>query len=81
MERDRLLNKIAQYRRVYAVGRCALEAKVLGCEVLPYDSRYPDPEIWKVLDNSEVIPMLQKAINRIVKRENKLNGTDANKSE
>lgn len=81
MERDRLLNKIAQYRRVYAVGRCALEAKVLGCEVLPYDSRFPDPEIWKVLDNSEVIPMLQKAIDRIVKKENKLNGTDVNKSE
>ena len=80
MERDRLLNKIAQYRRVYAVGRCALEAKVLGCEVLPYDSRYPDPEVWKVLDNSEVIPKLQRAINRIVKKENKLNGTDAYQS-
>lgn len=65
MERPRLLNHMALYRRVYAVGRCAIEAKILGCEVLPYDSRFPDPSIWKVLDNSEVIPILQKELGKI----------------
>lgn len=65
MERPRLLNHMALYRRVYAVGRCAIEAKILGCEVLPYDSRFPDPSIWKVLDNSEVIAILQKELDKI----------------
>lgn len=67
MERPRLLNHMAQYKRVYAVGRCAIEAKILGCEVLPYDSRYPDPSIWEVLDNSEVIPILQKELDKLQK--------------
>ena len=76
MERPRLLNKMAQYKRVYAVGRCAIEAKILGCEILPYDSRYPDPEIWKVLDNSEVIPMLQKELDKLEVK----HGSNAGKS-
>ena len=69
MERPRLLNHMALYRRVYAVGRCALEAKILDCEVLPYDSRFPDPSIWKVLDNSEVIPILQKELDKLKRQE------------
>lgn len=76
MERPRLLNHIALYKRVYAVGRCALEAKILGCEILPYDSRYPDPSIWVVLDNSEVIPMLQKELDKLEVK----NGSNVNKS-
>ena len=69
MERPRLLNHMALYRRVYAVGRCAIEAKILDCEVLPYDSRFPDPSIWKVLDNSEVIPILQKELDKLKNKE------------
>ena len=76
MERPRLLNMMARYKRVYAVGRCALEAKILGCEVLPYDSRYPDPSVWVVLDNSEVIPILQKELNKLEVK----NGSNASKS-
>ena len=76
MERPRLLNHMALYKRVYAVGRCAIEAKILGCEVLPYDSRYPDPSVWVVLDNSEVIPMLQKELDKLEVK----NGRDASKS-
>ena len=67
---------MALYKRVYAVGRCALEAKILGCEILPYDSRYPDPSVWVVLDNSEVIPMLQKELDKLEVK----NGSDVNKS-
>lgn len=65
MPRERLLSEMARYERVYAVGRCAVEAKVLGCEVLPYDPRYPDPSVWEVLDNREAAGMLEKALEGI----------------
>ena len=65
MKRQTLLTRMARYKRVYAVGRCAIEAKALGCEVLPYDPRFPDPDFWKVIDNREAAKMLQKAIDEI----------------
>lgn len=65
MPRELLLDEMAKYRKVYAVGRCALEAKVLGCEVLPYDDRFPDPEIWQVLDNKDAAKILQEKLNEI----------------
>lgn len=68
MSREVLLREMAKYRKVYAVGRCAIEAKVLGCEVLPFDSRYPDPSIWKILDNKDAAKLLQAEIDKIDKR-------------
>lgn len=65
MPRELLLDEMAKYKKVYAVGRCALEAKVLGCEVLPYDDRFPDPSIWKVLDNKEAAKILQEKLDEI----------------
>lgn len=65
MPRPKLLARMAEYERVYAVGRCAVEAKVLGCEVLPYDPRYPDPSVWKVVDNHDAARMLQAELYRI----------------
>lgn len=65
MPREQLLSEMARYKRVFAVGRCAIEAKVLGCEVLPYDPRYPDPSVWRVLDNREAAKMLQAGIDGI----------------
>lgn len=50
---------VAKYRNALAVGRCAIEAMVLGCEILPYDRRCPDPSIWRVVDNREAAQMLQ----------------------
>jgi hypothetical protein len=67
MEHDELLREMAKYRRVYAVGRTAIEAKILGCEVLPYDQRFPDPSIWKVLDSMDAAKMLQRLIDKIDK--------------
>ena len=64
MERSRLLDQMARYRAVYAVGRCAIEARVLGCEVLPYDERYPNPELWQVRDTLEAVPILQDIIDK-----------------
>ena len=57
MERPRLLNHMALYKRVYAVGRCAIEAKILGCEVLPYDSRY-----------AEMLVRVNKTMDKLLKK-------------
>lgn len=65
MPRDELLEEMSRYRQVYAVGRCAIEAKALGCEVLPFDPRYPDPSLWKVMDNSEAVPILQGILDEV----------------
>ena len=56
---------MAKYKRVYAVGWTAIEAKILGAEVLPYDSRFPDPRVWKVIDNSEAAVILQQKLDKI----------------
>ena len=65
LPRDKFLDVLSQYKQVYAVGRVAIEAKILGCEILPYDPRYPDPSIWKIIDNSEVISILQSRLDEI----------------
>lgn len=74
LPRKMFLPELARYEKAYAVGRCALEAKALGCEILPYDDRYPDPDVWQVLDNKEAAKILQKEMDRIdgkVKEETK----------
>ena len=68
LEHDELLRRMAKYKYVYAVGRTAIEAKILGCEVLPYDPRFPDPSVWQILDNKDAAKILQEAIDEIEKR-------------
>lgn len=68
LRREDLLKELAKYKKVYAVGRCAIEARVLGCEILPFDDRYPDPSIWKVIDNKDVVKILQAEIDKIDKK-------------
>ena len=65
MPREDLLPRLAVYKRCYAVGRCAIEAKILGCDILPYDRRFPDPSIWQVLDNLEAARILQEKLDEI----------------
>ena len=67
MPRSDMLSLMAEYREVYAVGRCALEALVLGCSLLPYDERFPDVSRWKVVDSREAAQWLQKELDRIDK--------------
>lgn len=62
MPRNKLLSAMAEYRYVFAVGRVALEAKVLGCNILAYDPRFPDVDRWQVLDNKDAAKLLQKMI-------------------
>jgi len=65
MPRKELLKALAEYEEVYAVGRCAIEAKVLGCRILPYDPRFPDVDFWEVVDNREAAQMLRLQLDRI----------------
>ena len=65
MPRERMLDEMARYKEIFAVGRCALEAKALGCKILPYDKRFPDPKFWKVVDNLEAEKMLQEILDEI----------------
>lgn len=68
MEHDRFLDNLAEYEEVYAVGIAAIEAKVLGCKVLPFDRRFPDPDRWQVLDNADAVPILQARLDEIEER-------------
>ena len=36
-------------------------------EVLPYDPRYPDPSVWRVVDTMDAVKMLQEKLNAIDK--------------
>lgn len=65
MPQSALLREMAKYKKIYAVGRTAIQAKVLGCEVLPYDNLYPDPKVWKVIDCSEAANILQQELDKI----------------
>lgn len=65
MSQSKLLREMAKYRKIYASGRTAIQAKILGCEVLPHETNFPDSRVWKVLDNLEAAKMLQKMIDEI----------------
>lgn len=62
---SKLLSKMARYRKVYAVGRTAIQAKILGCEIGVYDERFPDPNFWQVLDCYDAAKILIRKLNEI----------------
>lgn len=65
MPQSKLLREMAKYKKVYASGRTAIQAKILGCEVLPHETNFPDSEFWRVIDNYEAAKMLLKKLNEI----------------
>lgn len=65
LPQSKLLREMAKYKKVYASGRTAIQAKVLECEVLPHETNFPDSRFWKVLDNFDAAKMLQKMIDEI----------------
>ena len=71
MPRGELLTEMAKYKEVYAVGRTAIEAKILGCKILPYDPRYPDPERWQILDSRDAAIILQEELDEVEKHGNR----------
>ena len=65
MPQSKLLKEMAKYRKIYTSGRTAIQAKILGCEVLPHETNFPDPSVWKILDNKEAAKILQHKLNLI----------------
>lgn len=65
MPQSKLLKEMAKYKTIYASGRTAIQAKVLGCEVLPHETNFPDSSVWKVLDNKDAADILQHKLNII----------------
>lgn len=63
-DRPKLLKEVAKYKEVYAIGRCTLEAKCLGCEVLHHEGEFENVK-FDLLDNKDVISLLQTLINGI----------------
>ena len=61
---DELLRQMANYQYIYAVGRTAIEAKILGCTILKYDPRFPDTSRWKILDSMDAVKILQEELNK-----------------
>lgn len=64
MPREKLLKKVAKYRRCYAIDRCAQECQVLGCELLDLDVNY-GCDSRAVLDNRDAAKILQKELDKI----------------
>lgn len=65
LPRKILLERMADYRHVFAVGRTAIEAKILGCNILAYDPRFPDTDFWQILDNRDAAKILQAKLEEI----------------
>lgn len=65
MNRDTMLSEVARYRFCFAVGRTAIEAKCLGCMILPFDTRFPNPQVWQIVTNQEAAEKLQKFLDEI----------------
>lgn len=63
-DREALLKQLAKYKKAYAIGRCAIEAKCLGCKVIPHEGEYENVD-FELLDNKDVIPELQRLLNEI----------------
>lgn len=63
-DRVELLKEVAKYKNIYAIGRCAIEAKVLGCNVKPHKGEYINTD-FAIMDNEDIIPELQRLINEI----------------
>lgn len=63
--REELLKWVAPYRKCYAIGRCAIEARVLGCGILPFYDPFPDVNYWKVVSNQEAARILQNHLDQL----------------
>lgn len=65
LPRYRLLQEMSRYQDIYAVGRTAIEAKILGCNIKVYDERFPDPNFWKVIDSEEAAKILNRKLKEL----------------
>ena len=65
--REDLLKFMSDYKYVYAIGRCALEAQALGAKILQCYKKFP-VEHWKLIDNKDAAIMLQRELDKIDKK-------------
>ena len=65
MARTTLLKELAKREKVYAVGRCAIEALVLGCELLPTETRTTSNQYTEILDSRDAAKILQTKLKEI----------------
>lgn len=65
LPRYRLLQEMSRYYEIYAVGRTAIEAKILECNIKVYDERFPDPKFWEIIDCKDSAKTLQQILNNI----------------
>ena len=68
MPRNVLLSELARYRYVFAVGRTAIEASILGAKILSYDPRFPVGYTWPVISNQQAATILQEKLDLIDKK-------------
>ena len=62
--REELLSEMARYRTVYAECRTAVEAKVLGCEVVKYHPLFKN-ESWEIFDSRDAAKMLGEMLEEV----------------
>ena len=67
LPREELLKQLAKYKKCYAIGRTAIEAKILNCELGVCDSRYPDTSFWHIYDSKAAALILQSLLDGIDK--------------
>ena len=67
MPREDLLREVAKYKEAYAIDRCAIEAKVLGCKLRHLDTSYSVDDVGAVLDNRAAARILQASLDHIDK--------------
>ena len=65
MPQSKLLREMAKYKTVYASGRTAIQAKILGCEVLPHETNFPDSNFFFFFYYKDASKMLQKMLDEI----------------
>lgn len=65
LPQSQLLREMAKYKKIYASGRTAIQAKILECEVLPHETNFPNTRFWKVIDNRDAAKMLQEMLDEI----------------
>lgn len=61
MPREKFLPIVAHYRKCYAIGCTAVEARALGCEILKRSDTY-DPDDFPLLDTADAAKCLQEAL-------------------
>lgn len=65
LPREKLLPEMAKYKYVYAVGRVAIEAQLVGSKVLNYDKRFAPNVTWKIEDNKDMAKLLNRMLRTI----------------